>query len=69
MDNTIKAFGGLTIQDVDKMSHLKLCQLWRFAPIGFWQQDDPVSDHAKNRLFNDLGGITTEISKALGWDS
>lgn len=53
---------------IDKMSHLELANLWRFAPAGHptCRTDLPIYEYFKNR-FAKLGGMTPEISKELGW--
>jgi hypothetical protein len=53
--------------EIDAMSHIELARRWRFASM-----DDPIfqgeaGEYYKKRLFDDLGGITPEISKAIGW--
>ena len=52
-------------QRIDAMSHYDLCEVWRFG-----SSDDATleGDYLKNRLFNEFGGFTPEISKRLGWD-
>ena len=51
------------------MSHFEMARMWRFSPSGH-----PVFS-SQYRLFkqfeekfNELGGMTTAISKRLGWD-
>ena len=52
--------------NIDKMTHYDMAHHWRFAPVG-----DPyfsvvaLSDHFKLR-FDEFGGWTPEISKAVG---
>jgi hypothetical protein len=57
-------------KEIDEMSHENLCRRWRFSKSGdpFFRSDIPrLSERFKNRLFNELGGFTPEISKAIGW--
>ena len=57
-----------TIEEVEQMTRLELCRLWRFAHVSeFWQRDNPVANAAKERL-DTLGGFSPEISKQIGWD-
>ena len=57
-----------TVEEVEQMSRLELCRLWRFAPAGaFWRRGDPVSDAAEKRL-ETFGGFSAEISKQIGLD-
>lgn len=52
---------------VSTMSHFELAKLWRFEPIrSEWFQGE-VGKRVYERLFTELGGIPTEMSKELGW--
>lgn len=53
---------------IDAMSQMEMARLWRFAPSGsvYFQRGNPQCDYFEKR-FNELGGMTPEISKALGW--
>ena len=53
---------------IDKMSHAEMAGMHRFAPSGHPVFDStlPLYDHFKAR-FESLGGMTTEISKQIGW--
>ena len=55
-----------TIEEVEKMDQESLCRLWRFGPPEFWRSDNPIAGAAEARLLA-LGGITSEISKRIGW--
>ena len=56
------------IEKINKMSHLEMARLYRFAPAGhiYFDASLPYYEHFSRR-FNDLGGMTTEISKMIGW--
>ena len=53
-------------QEIDSMSQYELCKKWRFAPVG-----DPLLQGDTGNYFaqvmKDKGGMTSEISKSLGW--
>ena len=52
---------------IDKLTHKELAIIWRFAPPGYEIFADPyIYSHFRKRLFK-LGGITSEISKEIGW--
>jgi hypothetical protein len=52
---------------IDEMSHLEMARIWRFAPLGHPAFDSnlPLFEIFKKR-FEELGGMTPEISKAIG---
>ena len=54
--------------DIDNMTQLEMARLWRFAPAGhiYFRSDLPLYEYFKKR-FDDLGGMTPGISKAIGW--
>ena len=51
---------------IDGMSQLQLCRLWRFAKC-----DHPLFQGDTGKYFEKVmkenGGLTTEISKQIGW--
>jgi hypothetical protein len=53
---------------IDKLTQLEMARLWRFAPAGhpYFSPKFPLSDYFDAR-FRELGGMTLEISKAIGW--
>lgn len=53
---------------IDKMSHYQMASLYRFAPAGhpYFDCTNPLSSYFTNR-FKQLGGMTSIISKQLGW--
>ena len=55
------------IEKINNMSQLEMARLWRFAPPGHFYFDTtkPFWNVFKNR-FDDLGGFTPVISKAIG---
>ena len=52
--------------EIDALSQFGLCRLWRFAPPGhpFFQAE--LVEYFRKKL-EEKGGMTPEISKALGW--
>jgi len=54
--------------EINKMSHIEMASLQRFAPSGHpvFNTTMPLYDYFRIR-FSDLGGMTTAISKAIGW--
>lgn len=52
---------------INNMSQLEMARLWRFAPPGhrYFDTTKPFWNVFKNR-FDDLGGFTPAISKAIG---
>ena len=55
-------------EKIKTMSHEEMATLWRFAPIGhpLISRAYPLAEKFKKR-FKDLGGMTPEISKKIGW--
>lgn len=53
-------------ESIDAMSHDELARAWRFAPVGDRMFQPPYGEYVRQRL-QDLGGITTGQSKAMGW--
>lgn len=53
---------------IDKMSHEQMASLWRFAPAGhpIFNSTLPLFEYFDKR-FKELGNITPEISKKIGW--
>ncbi|MBA7658389.1 hypothetical protein ES703_66340 [subsurface metagenome] len=55
-------------KEISKMCHYEMAYLWRFAPAG-----DPLFDNTLpladcfNKRFQELGGMTTDLSKKIGW--
>jgi hypothetical protein len=52
---------------IDSMSHVELCQHWRFAPSGDELLSGDTGDYFRKVLFEDHKGFTPEISKLIGW--
>ena len=54
---------------IDNMSHRQMAYLWRFAPIGHlvFNMQSPLADYFYKR-FDELGGMTTKISKEIGFE-
>lgn len=56
------------IDRINKMSHYEMAKLWRFAPSGHPYFDTTLPYFAVfKKRFTELGGMTPEISKAIGW--
>lgn len=55
-------------KEIDQLGQFEMARLWRFAPSGhpYFRNDLPLFDHF-NARYKDLGGMTPEISKALGF--
>lgn len=55
------------IEKINKMTRIEMAKLYRFAPIGhkYFDMDLPYHEVFKQR-FEDLGGFSPEISKAIG---
>ena len=55
-------------KSIDKMPHIEMARLWRFAESGhpYFNTDRPLYLHFNER-FKKLGGMTSEISKIIGW--
>ena len=53
---------------IDAMSQTAMASLWRFAPSGhpYFDTTSPLSDYF-NTKFKEKGGMTSEISKSIGW--
>lgn len=54
---------------INKMEHIEMCRLWRFAKPGhpYFDRSLPYAKVFEYRLFGVLRGFTPEISKAIGW--
>lgn len=53
---------------IDLLTRIEMARLHRFAPSGhiYFRSDLPFNDHFNKRFFDELGGFSPEISKALG---
>ncbi len=53
---------------IDKMSHIEMARLYRFAPAGHpcFNTQLPLHEYFAKR-FASLGGMTCRVSKAIGW--
>ena len=58
----------IEIDKINQMSQFEMCQLWRFAPSGhpYFDSTKPYFPIFRKR-FDEFGGFTPEISKAIGW--
>lgn len=51
--------------EIDAMSQLQMCHLWRFAAVGSPYFQGELGNYFKEKL-KERGGFTPEISKELG---
>ena len=51
---------------IDGLSQTEMASLWRYAPVGhiYFDKSLPLNAYFKKR-FEELGGFTTEVSKAI----
>lgn len=54
---------------INKMTHIELARAWRFEPMGSALFRGEAGRRFSERLFNEFGGFTPEISKEIGWDA
>lgn len=56
------------VDKINAMSRIEMATLWRFAPSGhpYFDSSKPYYEIFKSR-FDNLGGFSPEISKAIGW--
>jgi hypothetical protein len=56
------------IEKINKMSHIEMAKIYRFALIGhpYFDEKLPYNKHFMKR-FKEFGGLTSEISKLIGW--
>ena len=56
------------LAEINKMSREEMAELYRFAPVGhrFFIEGTPQWE-AFNKRFNELGRMSPEISKKIGW--
>ncbi|MCK5081415.1 MAG: hypothetical protein KAR31_00780 [Candidatus Omnitrophica bacterium] len=53
-------------KQIDSMTQYQLCSKWRFAKCGDPLLAGDAGAYFKTRM-QELGGMTSEISKSLGW--
>lgn len=57
-------------EKIDSMSQIEMASLTRFAPAGhpyFNRYDHPELEKYFEEKFKEKGGMTSEISKEIGW--
>lgn len=56
------------LKTIENLSHYEMAWLWRFAPSGhpYFDVKLPLFEAFEAR-FESLGGMTPEVSKAIGW--
>ena len=54
--------------DIDKLSQINMARLWRHAPVGhiYFDSTKPIAAYFQQK-FKEKGGMTSDISKAIGW--
>jgi len=52
---------------IDNMSHLEMCRVWRLGTSGDPLTTGPLRDYLSKRL-QSFGGFTPDINRQLGWD-
>lgn len=56
------------IKKINNMSHEEIAKLWRFTPSGHPYFDCSLPYYeAVEKRFKKFGGMTTEVSKNIGW--
>ncbi len=56
------------IEKINNMSHEEMARLYRFAPSGHIYFDTTLIYWSIfNKRFQALGGMTSELSKKIGW--
>jgi len=55
------------IRQIDDMSQIELCQLWRHAPSGNKYISGLAGKYFTDRLYKHFDGFTPTISKTIGW--
>lgn len=66
MNNLIPEINPEMKDIIDAMTQEQMAAKWRFAPIGDPMFVGEVGEYFTKR-FKELGGMTVEISKRLGW--
>lgn len=61
------------LQEISVMDHYTMCSIWRFGARDAYEEiylrsDLPTGKAFTDRLFQNLGGFTPDISKSLGWE-
>lgn len=56
------------INKINKMTHVEMAKLWRFALPGhkYFDKTLPYFE-VFNKRFKEYGGMTSNISKLIGW--
>lgn len=52
--------------EIDKLDRVEMARLWRFARVGHPYFQGESYEYFKNR-FSNLGGMSPDISKEIGW--
>lgn len=61
-----KPIDATTKAEIDAMDHLEMARLWRFSPPGSHYMRGVNGEYFAQR-FEELGGMTYEISTTIGW--
>ena len=54
-------------EQIDKMTHAEMAYKWRFGAIGNPLFQGETGEYFSQRM-KELGGMTPQISKAIGWE-
>lgn len=55
-----------SLKEIENASHEQLARWWRFLPSDRYPKGESAG-RLKERLFKEYNGITTELSKKMGW--
>lgn len=58
------------VRDIKELTQLDCARLQRFAPSGhpYFRNDMPMVTRAFESRFKEVGSMTPEISKFIGWE-
>lgn len=56
-------------KEIDEMSHIEMARIWRFELNSpYFTSDTRIHDYFQEK-FKEKGGMTSSISKIIGWDN
>lgn len=56
------------VEKIDAMGQVEMARILRFTPLGQWPFNDNATAEYFLGRFEMLGGMTSEVSKEIGWD-